>query len=205
MKLHEIHLRRQHTTKLYKISDFDSQTKILVGRGEGGLLIYKQTSPKDKIAALYTLENHNMMLSGVIGYFFPHNNIQYFKIIDVFTPPEQQMKGYATALYTALVKKYKFKLMSAAEQTPNGKKLWNSIQKTLNVKVLDAETDQILSKDNISDEDIYVNQPNRYLLIAEQTYLNENHRKLMEPSLVGDFIVDDYLNYTHIENEGKYP
>lgn len=206
MKLNEIHLTAQHTKKRFKVSDFDPSTKRLFGRGEGGLFIYQQKTPKDNAAVLFTLESKDaIILSSVIGYFFTYGNITYFKVLDVFTAPQYQKKGYATALYTALVRKYKLKLMSGAKHTERGKQLWSSIQKVLNVKVLDVKTNKIFSMEEVSDEDIYIKQPDRYLLIAERTYHNKEHKRLIETSIsIADKILSDYLNYTHPDNIGKY-
>lgn len=200
MNLNEIKLVFDKNTKPhYNITDFDKKT--IIGYSEGNTLLVQSKSYKDQRVILIGLYNKEELLSSIMGYFFEFNDIEYFKILDVFTPIEFRNQGYATSLYTTLVRKYHFKLMSDNEQTNDGKRLWVGISKILNVRVLDAMTNTIITKDMVSDEDIYFNESNRYLLIAEHISTGIDQIGI---SSIGDGILENRKFYTHPNNIGLY-
>lgn len=204
MKLNEIRLiKNGHRTQRYNISDFDTENGTAIGNSEGGTILVQAKCVRDQHAVLIALydKNKENLLSGIIGYFFNFNGDEYFKVIDVFTPVPFRSKGYATSLYTTLVRKYQVKLMSDNEQTEDGKRLWAGISKILNVQVLDASNKTIIPKNSVSDEDIYINEPDRYLLVAEHIVTGID---LIGIPLVGDGIVESRRFYTHKDNVGLY-
>lgn len=203
MKLNEIYpINHSHNSKRYSLTDFNVDNQSTVGYSEGGTVITKCTHKKDSRVILYKLSSKSgEYLSGVVGYNFHYKNTDYFCILDVFTSSEHRQKGHATALYTSLVKKYGIKLISDKQQTPDGIKLWNRIGKILTVKVLDVETDQFVSRQHVSDDELYNNHPERYLLVAEHNSVGIN--KFGVP-LIGDGLLEDHLLYTHDDNVGIY-
>lgn len=202
MKLTEIRMVNTISHKRFSVDDFDSTNQQSVGFGEGGTQIKKMSAHKDPRVLLYALYTKDgTLLSCVTGYNAPYDGSTFFVILDVYTPAEYRQQGYATALYTALVKKYGMKLMSDKEQTPSGRQLWNGISKVLNVSVLDASTGTTTPRSQVSDDEIYVDDPNRYLLIAEQ----HNHPiDSVGTPHIQDGILEDYIIYTHPDNEGLY-
>lgn len=202
MKLDEITLVDGHGNKNFNISEFDINNGERIGYSEGGTIITKSHHNIDSRLILFSLTNeNNLFLSGVVGYFFPFNGREYFLINDVFTSREQRNKGYATALYTSLVRKYHVKLMSGKTQTKDGKLLWDRLSKVLTVNVYDAKTKTTVPRNQISDDDIYVNEPDRYILLVERCVVSIHDIGIPN---IGDGIIKDILNYTHPINEGKY-
>lgn len=201
MKLDEIHLVGSHDSKRYTYDDFDESTAV-IGYSEGGTIIRKSTAHKDPQVVMYSLHTPNgEFVSGVVGYPHTYGGTEYFVILDVFTPLQYRRMGYATALYTSLVKKYGLKLMSDKKQTSDGKNLWSTIGRVLDVSVLDASTGNKVPRSGVSDQQVYITEPDRYLLIAEHT------KSLIETignATISDGIVDDYKVFTHPDNEGKY-
>jgi hypothetical protein len=202
MKLTEIHLVGNHDTKRYTYSDFDVADSTDIGFSEGGTIIRKSVNTKDQRIIMYSLHDKNSeLLSSVVGYFYPHAGVEYFVVLDVFTIDIHRRKGYATALYVSLVKKYGVKLMSDKHQTEGGKRLWDNINNVLNVNVLDVATGNKIPRAEISDQEIYLDHADSYLLIAE--HVPSIIESVGRP-LAGDGIVDDYLVFTHPDNDGKY-
>jgi hypothetical protein len=87
--------------------------------------------------------------------------------------------------------------MSGGDHTKYGHRLWLGISKRIDVKVIDLTTDQIFSKDQISNNDIYILHPEKYRLIAERA---PNYG--IPPFPVD--ILEDYNIYTHSKNTGLY-
>jgi len=203
MKLDEIRLVRSgYRNKRYKLTDFNIENGIVFGYSEGDTVIIKTPSPKDSRVILFALCNSQQaFLSGVVGYFCDWQGTEYFIVLDAFTPEPLRHKGYATALYTSLVKKYNIKLMSDKEQTDDGKRLWTGISKILNVQVLDATNNTLLPRNQVSDDAIYINEPDRYLLIAEHVLSGID---LIGIPNVGSGILEGRQIYTHPDNIGLY-
>lgn len=202
MKLSEILRVPQHNNKRYNISSFDLKNKEKMGHSEGSLVIYRMTNMTDRNLILYGLYDKNILLSSIIGVFFSLDGMNTFAIKDAFTPIEYQKKGYATALYSYLVKYLNLKLLSDAEQTPNGERLWNSIRKVLPVKIYDTATRKIVDPGNVPDKEIYTfdADKNRYLFIVESWLLED----IVGIPRIHEGLLEKYLFYTHSSNQGKY-
>lgn len=195
-------VKNAYGSKRYSLTDFGTNEKTHIGYSEGGTTIYKLVHPKDSRVLLYALyDKSEEFVSGVVGYNSSVKNVKYFCVLDVFTPTTHRQKGYATALYVSLVKKYGIKLISDKNQTPDGRKLWDRISKILQVKVLDVETDDLVSREKVTDDEIYNTQKDRYLLVAEHTRTGID--KFGMP-LIGDGVLEDWINYTHVDNNGLY-
>jgi hypothetical protein len=124
----------------------------------------------------------------------------YFQIQRTWTIPEFRGKGYAPALYIALVRKCHLALISDKEQTIGGKKIWDKIKTMITVRVFDNKTRQFV--DGISDDEVY--SSDRYFLIAEQQEIFENailkqHGEYVDNSKFEQRIIsmlDDYIIFT---------
>lgn len=202
MKLDEIHLVGSHDFKRYSYEDFDADNSTKIGFSEGGTVIRRSVARKDARVVMFSLhDTDGELLSSVVGYPHTIDQTEYFVVLDVFTASNYRRKGYAIALYTSLVKKYGLKLMSDKKQTSDGKDLWSAIGQVLDVSVLDASTGEKLSRSEVPNQQVYITEPDRYLLIAEHT---ESLIETVGDVTIGDGIVDDYMIYTHPDNEGKY-
>ena len=199
--LSEIVTVPSHTYKRFQLSDFDLKNSTRIGYSEGDTVIIKALAfnSDEYIYALYS--SQRQFLSGVVGRDVMHNGYHYFMIEDVYTPVDKRMQGYASALYKSLVKKYNIKLISDIEQTIYGKKLWASIGKVLDIKVWDSSTNRIIPRNQISDDDIYINHPDRYQLLAEHI---PRGVELMEPRATKASVLLGYQVYTHKDNIGLY-
>ena len=205
MFLDEIHKSPQHSVRRLQLTDVKFNTKILIGPAEGWLNIYK-VKTKDPTAYIYYLANENKsddMLSYVMGIDYTLHGTQYFIIGDAFTSENNQKKGYASALYYSLVKKYNVKILSDKAQTPHGKALWDNLRKKISAKIINVSTGEIYPDDNtITQDELYTNDGiDKYRLVLEDTIYEQNTSTIPN---VGIGILRPYLMFTADDDTGKY-
>lgn len=149
---------------------------------------------------LYFLKKDDELLSFILCIPTKINNTEYLVVHRTWTDPNNKGKGYGTVLYATLITKLQKKLLSDDKQTPTIRNIWKQAE-----KVLDTTTNSIINRDEISDDEIYIdgskksNKSRRYRLVMENIITpNEFDRPLI------DNIINDNLIITHPDNDGKY-
>lgn len=198
MLLHEIINVPQHHQSRFDNNDFDISSKSLVCHAKDNIPVYKIACHSDSNLIMFALlDDNQQVITCVIGYFwtFPKNNTEYFMIKDVYTDPKQQRQGYGTSLYQCLLNKLQIKLWSDNEQTSTGRALWSTISKLTKIKVLDLQDGQIYDRSQISDDQVYVNNPeqHRYVFVTECITTNYGY------PMAGDGIIKPYNSDNHNE------
>jgi hypothetical protein len=125
---------------------------------------------------------------------------ELFVIQRTYIIPSERNKGHITSLYKALYSKYKLKLVSDVEQSPETISVWKKLMKELPVKVLDVKKKKILDLKDVPKNQLYDKELG-LRLILEQI----DSRCLMFLSIPErSELLTDNIIYTHPLNEGKY-
>lgn len=150
---------------------------------------------------LFFLKKEDTIIAVVVGQTVTIGDNDYFEISRIWVGNNFREKGYATALYGALVTKLKLHLLSGEEQSPIVKRIWKNVD-----RVMDMDTNDIQNRDTIDDSDLYIDgsgtssASKRYRLIWEDI----NRIGDIIYSLEQNLIVGDNLIVTHADNTGKY-
>lgn len=184
----------QHSVNL---SQFDINNAKQVAFAERIPVFYSSA----KNLELYFLKKDDDIISFILGSKTTINDNEYLEIHRTWVDPEHRMKGYATALYSALYNKLNKKLLSDEKQTPIIQRIWKNVDTVLN-----TETGEIKTRSQISDSELYVDgsdlsrESKRYRLIKEN-FINLLTRPY---DLEHNKIIGDNLIATHPDNNGKY-
>ena len=198
MKLNEIVLIGGTVDKGFTISDIDVQSGQQIGTAENIPLWKYKLIRGTQIA--YALKVGDKLACIIIG--TPRQlGKPYLQIQRTWTHPEFRGKGYAPALYVALVRKFHIALISDKEQSLGGKKIWDKIKTMITVRVFDNKTKQFV--DGMTDDEVY--SSDRYFLIAEQEEVFGNailkqHGVYVDSDMFEQYIInvlDDYVVFTH--------
>lgn len=147
---------------------------------------------KDQNVVLVAMQQNDQIVASL--FLEKHGN--YFITRRAWVPSEYRGRGYMEELIHALYSKLNYKFISDTVSTNNGKKLWSSLSQKLPVKAWNTETNELLPRNNIPDDQIYSdNNPNKpkYLLVLES---EKNDSKYFFPSSNG--ILSEYtwfINY----------
>lgn len=199
MRLDEIIIVPDTNKQLFSINDYDLINGKHIGYSENGTIVMMCSNIHAPTLTMYGLfsPDGNTLLVSIIGVKVLYKGKSYFQVKDVFTPEQFRQQGFATALYSALVSKYKIALISDRKQTNAGRQLWTALSKVLDVKVFDSVTRELVPYhdvvNNIYVTDIDDNKNRYHWLMAEQ-----QHNELMfDEDNVGDGILLDRIHYTN--------
>lgn len=196
MRLDEIVLVGDQHSKGFSLSDIDFSTGSQIGTAENIPVWKYSTVTKQQV--VYALKVNDEIVTIIVG--TPQKlDKPYLSVQRTWTSPAHRGKGYAPALYAALVRKFHIALISDKEQSLGGKKVWDKLKTMVNVKVFDSETRKFV--DNVPDTEVY--SSDRYYLIAEheevfgnEVWLEQNgvyvDNTLFEwclPSIVRDYVI----------------
>lgn len=185
MKLTEIVMVNDQHKQPFDQSSILQNTGKQIGTAEN-IPVWK-FSTTDSKQVVYALVVNDTLLSLIVGTPLQLDK-PYLIIQQTWTHPSHRGKGYAPALYVALVEKFNLVLISDSKQTPGGRKVWNKIRQMLKVRVFDNETKQFV--DGLSDNEIYSNA--RYRLIAE-------HEGLFSDAVLNEH--GEYVDDTEFERQ----
>lgn len=196
MNLDEITMVSDQQSKGFDLSDIDLSTGAQIGTAEN-IPVWKYfTTNKQQLA--YALKINNDIVASIVG--TPQKlDKPYFNVQRTWTNPAHRGKGYAPALYAALVRKFHIALISDKEQSLGGKRIWDKLKTMVTVRVFDSETRKFV--DNVSDADVYASD--RYYLIAEHeevfgndvwleqngTYVDDTLFEWYSPSILRDYVI----------------
>ena len=167
MKLDEIVMVNNQSEQPYNFDNITQQSGKQIGTAEN-IPVWKFSTSDPKQVA-YALVLDGSIVSIIIGTPLQLDK-SYLMVQQTWTDPTHRGKGYAPALYVALVEKFNLALISDKKQTPGGKQVWNKIRQILKVRVFDNTTRQFV--DGLTDAEIYSDE--RYRLIAEHEGLFNN-------------------------------
>jgi hypothetical protein len=186
MKLHEIKMVSDQTIKGFSLSDINLESGVQIGTAEN-IPLWKYTA-RDPHQNAYALRMGDEFVAIIVG--TPHKLDKPYLIIQrTWTNPKYRGNGYAPALYVALVRKFHLALISDAEQSPGGRKIWDTIRSMVTVRMFDNETRQFVT--DISDQELYSTE--RYRLIAESTDFFDNILLKESGKYVDDQLFERYL------------
>lgn len=196
MKIDEILNVPDQSERMVDISSFDLDNAPQVAMAEN-IPLYHVSNGNTELYFLKTNQVITYVLcsNAVVG------DVNYLVIHHTHTTEPFRNKGYATALYSALVNKLNKRLISDDEQAPFAKQIWKNVD-----KVMDVKTNEILPRSQVNPTDLYVDgskptdKSRRYRLVYESapTLLGTPY------SLETNKIIGDNLIATHPDNEGKY-
>ena len=196
MKLTEITKIVQQPSPGFSFDDFNIVKQI--GTAEN-IPLFRLEHKKDTEYQGYALQKDGQFVSAMVGRWGTLDGDAFF-IERTYTVPSERNKGLITSLYQALYRKYKIRLISDIKQSPETISVWKKLAGVLPVKVIDTENKKILSLKDVSDEQLY--DPELGLrLVLERFIPDPTFCIIPEPT---DGILEDYINYTHIINEGKF-
>ncbi|MGI0075935.1 MAG: GNAT family N-acetyltransferase [Nitrosopumilaceae archaeon] len=218
MKLDEIVIRPTNQPGGFRLADFNQSLAKLVGSAEN-IPIYAIPHNHDPATDMYALKQDNKFVGYLIGTWGTLNGVALY-VKRTYVIPSYRNKGLITALYNTLYTTLKYKLVSDNEMSPESISVWKKLSKTLPVKVLNVKTKEVFDMKDIPDKNIFgltKDYENIRLILEKEEIvykevsLSEGAKRVYDlripergPSRIMGGIFDDYLNYTHKVNRGKY-
>lgn len=203
------------------LSDFDIENAKQLTTAEN-IPLYGLMHLKDSNVHAYALKVGNAFVSIIIGKWGVLDGPALY-IRRTYTLPKYRNKGLITALYIALHRRLKYKMVSDFEQSPETIAVWKKLTKILPVKVVNTKTHNVEEYSDVPEEEIFgmskgyedirlviseAIQSNRELRKMKELMKNKKTKfitdiKIPERPLIDTIILDSY-NYTHPDNDGKY-
>jgi len=196
MKLTEITKITQQTIPGFNLDDFDIGKQF--GTAEN-IPIVKLTPKNKSDLEGYALYQDDKIIGCIIG----RREIirgELFVIQRTYVIPTERNKGYITSLYKALYSKYKLKLVSDVDQSPETISVWKKLMKELPVKVLDVKKKKILDLKDVPKDQLYDKELGLRLILEQIDSCCLMFLCIPERSE----LLADNVNYTHPINEGMY-
>ena len=200
MKLDEI-LIVSGLTQPLDVNDIDVSQSVDVGHAEN-IHVFEFKLQKGLI---YFIRPRTNITAFIVTTPIMLKSVDYLVVNQTWVDPKERGQGYGTLLYSILTTQLQKKLISDDEQTDVIRKIWKRA-----TKVLDRKTDTIVPREDVPDEEIYING-------SESSPESERYRLVMENYLPGhpnifDKIKEDAYNMgcgdnstiTHPNNAGKY-
>jgi hypothetical protein len=210
MKINEIYPGIDQVVSNVDFDDFRDEVDTGITAENNKVFKYQsKTSNKQFLYAIKT----DIIISFIVLWEINFQDTEYYRIQRTWTRKDYRMKGYATALYSALYSKLGLKLISDVEQGPGAKKLWKSLANIFNVKVINLHTGERKELSDITDSELYNKDENpdndetTYALILEYELFEDEKYYEKYPNAIPRIkqgVVGDYLRYTHPDNKGNY-
>jgi len=131
---------------------------------------------------VYYLIHDNEVIAGTILIEVIIDNTKYLQVKGIQVEPKYRGEKLAIVMYNRIRHNENIPIISDTIQTPDGKKLWYKMSKTYNIKVMDINTGNIVSKDiNDAYKDYYDLDKNDNTVLVLETDIN--HHELLIPKV----------------------
>ena len=203
MKLNEIIKVPQQHFPGVSLSDFNTETAEQLTTAENIPLFHISGGPKGPDFHAYALKQGSEFVSFVIGKWGNLNGPAFY-IMRTYTQPQYRNKGLITALYSALYRKLKYKLVSDNEMSPESISVWKKLSKVLPVEVYNLSKKETSYMKDVSDEELFGMEKKhkniRLVLDGTPVKPTITDMQIPEKPLLGS-ILEDYIIYTNQDTQ----